>query len=79
MVDHEELDVGATEAKVGTLRRLFGLEYDMPLEGAQITRVHTKNGVEEGYFYLMALDCGLRFPLMGFIVEVLNVYKVAPL
>ena len=56
----------------------FGLEYDVPSKVAQVTQTHTINGVDERYFYLTTLDCGLRFPLSDFIVEVLRVYGVAP-
>ena len=53
------------------------MEYDVPSEEGQITIVHIENEVEKDFFYLVALDCRLRFPLSVIIVEILNVYGVA--
>ena len=46
-------------------------------QGPWISRVHREDGVEEGYFHIVSLAFGLRFPLPRFILEVLNDYKIA--
>ena len=56
MVDHEKFEPKATKSKVGLLGRFFSLEYVVPLERAQVTKTHTVDGVDEGYFYLIAFD-----------------------
>ena len=57
---------------------MFGLDYDLSPVGAHISRVHEKNGVMEGYFYVVALESSLRFPLPDVIIEILNEYGIAP-
>ena len=77
LVDYEEFEPRATKSKVDPSRWLFDLEYDVPLEGVQVSQSRTVNGVDEGHFYLVAFDYGLRFPFPNFIVEVLKVYGIA--
>ena len=76
LADREEFEPKAMELKVGPLGRLFNLEYEVPEEGFLVSESHTEGGVEEGYFYLVAFDCRLRFPFPDFIVGVLNVYGI---
>ena len=78
LADQEVVDLGSTKVKVGTIGVLFDLEYDLHLEGAQINGVHEEHEVEKGYFYLVALNCGLMF-LLSNLVDVLNDYGIAPL
>ena len=61
-----------------SFKTTFGLKYDVPKEGFLVSENKTVDGVDEGYFYLIAFTCGLRFPLPNFMVEVLRVYNVAP-
>ena len=78
MVDQETIDLRATKASLGTIGVLFGLDFDLPRKRAQISKVNQKYGVVEGYFFVVALACGLRFPLLSFIIELLDDYKIAP-
>ena len=73
----EILDLGTNEAKVGIAKVLFGLDYDLNPEGAQISKVNEENKVEVGYFYVVAFNYGLRFPFSNFIIVVLNDYGIA--
>ena len=63
LANQEVFDLNATKVRVGIVVVLFGLDYDLPSEGAQISKVNEEHSVEEGYFYVVALDCELRFPL----------------
>ena len=75
LTDRKAFEPRATRSKVDPLRQIFGLEYEIPKEGFLVTNSRT---VDERYFYLVSFTCGLRFPLIGFIVEVLRAYNVAP-
>ena len=78
LADCEAFEFRATTLKVGLLRWLFNLKYEVPKEGFQVSENKTVDGMEEGYFYLVAFTCGLRFPLSNFTMEVLEVYGVTP-
>ena len=67
-----------THASVGDFGDMYGFVFDLSSLGAQISRVHKENEVKECYFHIVSLASGLRFPLLGFILEVLNDYGIAP-
>ena len=48
LIDREIFDLGVILAKLGTTGMLYGLEYDLPPDGAQISRVHDEHGCGEG-------------------------------
>ena len=71
LADREEFEPKATKSKVSSFGRLFSLEYEVPKGGFLISESHTEGSVDEGYFYMAAFDCGLRFPFPNFIMGVL--------
>ena len=40
--------------------------------------MHEENGVEKGYFHVVSLAYGLKFPFLRFILEVSNEYGIMP-
>ena len=62
---------------MGVRRVMFSLDYDLPPTWTHISKVNQEHEVVEGYFYAVALKCGLRFPLPNFIIDVLNNYGIA--
>ena len=68
------MDLHATVLNLGVVRVVNGLEFKLPLASAQISRVRVQNGVVKGYFYVVALDSEMRFPLPEFMVGVLADY-----
>ena len=58
-----------------------GLEFTVPGREARITDFWRGDGVSEaqtGHFHVISLQNGLRFPLSGFVLELLHDYGVAP-
>ena len=58
-----------------------GLEFTVPGKEARITNFWRGDGVSEaqtGHFHVISLQNGLRFPLPGFVLELLHDYGVAP-
>ena len=74
LVNREAFEPRATRSKVDLSERLFDLEYEVPEEGFLVSESRTVDGVDEGYFYLVAFASSLRFPLPDFMMEVLRVY-----
>ena len=79
LADCKAFEPKATKSKVGPSGRLFDLEYEVLDNGFLVSESMTMDGVEQGYFYLIAFACSLRFPLSDFMVEVLKAYNIAPL
>ena len=44
LADHEEFESEATKSKVDLSSWLFGLGYDIPTDGTQVTMTHIENG-----------------------------------
>ena len=78
LANREAFEIRAIRLKVSPSGRLFGLEYEIPEEGLLVSDSRIVDGVDEGYFYLVAFAYGLRFPLSDFMVEVLRAYNIAP-
>ena len=58
-----------------------GLEFTVPGKKARITDHWRGDGISEaqiGHFHVISLQNGLRFPLLGFVLELLHDYGVAP-
>ena len=56
-----------------------GLEFTVPEKEARITDHWRGDGeAQTGHFLVISLQNGLRFPLLGFVLELLHDYGVAP-
>ena len=56
-----------------------GLEFTVPGKEARITDHWRGDGeAQTGHFHVILLQNGLRFPLPGFVLELLHDYGVAP-
>ena len=56
-----------------------GLKFTVPGKEARITdHWRGDDEVQTGYFHVISLQNGLRFPLLGFVLELLHDYGVAP-
>ena len=55
----------------------FGLDFKLSPMKAHISEVMVENGEVRGYFYVVSLDSGLRFPLSDFMAEILTNYEIA--
>ena len=63
---------------IGSFGVTFGLDFNLMHADAHVSKVRQESGVVKGYFYVVALDSRLKFPIQEFMVEVLNDYKIAP-
>ena len=56
-----------------------GLEFTVPRKEARVTDHWRGDGeAPMGHFHVILLQNGLRFPLLGFVLELLHDYGVAP-
>ena len=56
-----------------------GLEFMVPRKEARVTDHWRGDGeAQTGHFHMISLQNGLRFPLPGFVLELLHDYGVAP-
>ena len=54
LANREAFEIRAIRLKVSPSGRLFGLEYEIPEEGLLVSDSRIVDGVDEGYFYLVA-------------------------
>ena len=62
---------------VGESGIIHGLAFELLPPEAYISWTFEVNNLEKGCFHLAFLSCGLKFPLSGFILELLNEYGIA--
>ena len=78
--DDIRLDPFETIRVVGEAERLRdGLEFTVPGPEARITDHWRGDGeAQTGHFHVISLQNGQRFPLSGFVLELLHDYGVTP-
>ena len=62
---------------LGEFRVIHGLVFDLPSFGTRSSSTNEENVVEKGCFHVTSLTSGQRFPLLGFILEILGEYGIA--
>ena len=77
LADRISLNQYTTYLAMGKSGTIHGLAFELPPSEAHISWTCEVDGVEEGYFHLASLLCGLRFPFPGFVLELLNGYGIA--
>ena len=65
LADRYALDLGVTLANLGDFHVNEGYNFRLPLEGSLVCQVKVMDGTDEGYFYVVSLVSGLRFPLIS--------------
>ena len=63
---------------MGEFGTVYDLAFKLSSSEVHISWTRKVEGVEEGYFHLASLSYGLRFPLSGFILKLLNEYGIIP-
>ena len=72
-----DLDRSSIVKVFGENGTLTGLPFFVSEKGTSISECWTRGEAQIGHFYTMSLQLALRFPFIGFILEMLNDYGIA--
>lgn len=76
LADKIFLDLHATFIIVRESKIIDDLALELPPFEAKISWMRKVGDVEEGCFSVASLACRLRFPLLGFILEIIGEYEI---
>ena len=78
LADRIPLDCFAIFDVVGEFGVIHGLAFELSPFEVYISWMRKVNDIEEGCFHLAFLASGLRFPFLGFILEILGDHRIMP-